>query len=78
MSRVHCSCTSCYLRNRTQSVTINNSSSNKHEIVYGVPEGSVLGTSLFNIDLIDLHFEYEDDNIISYADDITPYSCAEV
>ena len=46
--------------------------------MYGVPEGSVLGTSLFNIDLIDLHFEYEDDNIISYADDITPYSCAEV
>ena len=46
--------------------------------MYGVPEGSVLGTSLFNIDLIDLHFEYEDDYIISYAADITPYSCAEV
>ena len=45
--------------------------------MYGVSQGSVLGTSLFNIDLIDVHFEYDDDNIISYADDI-PYSFAEV
>ena len=66
-----------YLRNRTQSVRINKSYSNKREIMYGVPQGSVLGPLLFNIDLIDLFLECEDDNINSYADDTTPYSCAE-
>ena len=37
----------------------------------------MLGTLLFNIDLIDLFLECEDDNITSYADDTTPYSCAQ-
>ena len=66
-----------YLSNRTQCVRINNSYSRKSEIKYGVPQGSVLGPLLFNIDLIDLFLECEDDNISSYADDTTPYSCAQ-
>ena len=37
----------------------------------------MLGPLLFNIDLIDLFLEYEDGNISSYADDTTPYSCAQ-
>ena len=37
----------------------------------------MLGPLLFNIDLIDLFLECEDDNISSYADDTTPYSCAQ-
>ena len=37
----------------------------------------MLGSLLFNIDLIDLFLECEDDNISSYADDTTPYSCAQ-
>ena len=45
--------------------------------MYGVPQGSVLGPLLFNIDLIHLFLECEDDNINSYADDTTPFSCAE-
>ena len=65
-----------YLRSRTQSVRINNSYSNKREIMNGVPQVSVLGPLLFNIDLIDLFLECKD-NINSYADDTTPYSCAE-
>ena len=36
----------------------------------------MLGSLLFNIDLIDLFLECEDDNS-SYADDTTPYSCAQ-
>ena len=36
----------------------------------------MLGPLLFNIDLIDLLLECEDDNVSSYADDTTPYSCA--
>ena len=66
-----------YLSNRTQGVRINNSYSRKSEIKYVVPQGSVLGPLLFNIDLIDLFLECEDDNISSYADDTTPYSCAQ-
>ena len=66
-----------YLSNRTQGVRINNSYSRKSEIKYDVPQGSVLGPLLFNIDLIDLFLECEDDNISSYADDTTPYSCAQ-
>ena len=36
----------------------------------------MLGSLLFNIDLIDLFLECENDNITSYADDTIPYSCA--
>ena len=64
-----------YLSNRTQGVRINNSHSRKIEIKYGVSQGSVLGPLLFNIDLIDLFLECEDDNISRYADGTTPYSC---
>ena len=66
-----------YLSNRTQGVRINNSYSRKSEIKYVVAQGLVLGPLLFNIDLIDLFLECEDDNISSYADDTTPYSCAQ-
>ena len=66
-----------YLSNRTQCVRINNSYSRKSEIKYGVPQGSVLGSLLFDIDLMNLFLECEDDNISSYADDTTPYSCAQ-
>ena len=63
-----------YLSNRAQGVRINNSfsRSRKSEIRYGVPHGSVLGPLLFNIHLIELFLECEDDNISSYADDTTP------
>ena len=56
---------------------INNSYNTKSDIKYGVPEGSVLGLRLFNIDLIDLLLEWEDHNISSYSDDTTPYSYAQ-
>ena len=49
----------------------------KVKFKYGVPQGSVPGPILFNIVLTDLFLECEDDNISSYADDTTPYSCAQ-
>ena len=41
-----------------------------------VPQGSILGPLLFNIDLIELFYECEESNIASYADDTTLYSRA--
>ena len=49
----------------------------KSNIEYGVPQGSILGPLLLNIDLIDLLFECDDSEIASYADDTTPYSCTD-
>ena len=66
-----------YLSNRTQRIEINNSFSRRSSIEYGVPQGSVLGPLLFNIDLTDLFYECEDSNISNYADDTTPYACGE-
>ena len=66
-----------YLSNRTQRITINNSFSRRTSINYGIPQGSVLGPLLFNIDLADLFYECKDSNIASYADVITPYACRE-
>ena len=65
-----------YLSNRTLRVEIKTSYSDEGNIEYGVPQGSILGPLLFNIDLIDLFFECDDSEIASYADDTTPYSCA--
>ena len=66
-----------YLSHRTQDARINNSYSRNSEIKYGVPQGSVLVSPLYNIDLIDLFLEFEDDNISGYADGTTPFSCAQ-
>ena len=65
-----------YLNNRTHRTKINNCFSERSRIEHGVPQGSILGPLLFNIDLIDLFYECEESNIASYADDTTPCSCA--
>ena len=65
-----------YLKNRTHRTKINECFSERSRLEPGVPQGSILGPLLFNIDLIDLLYECEESNIASYADDATPYSCA--
>ena len=65
-----------YLSSRTHRTKINECFSERSRIEHGVPQGSILGPLLFNIDLIDLFYECEESNIASYADDTTPYSCA--
>ena len=65
-----------YLNNRKHRTKINESFSERSRIEHGVPQGSILGPLLFNIDLTDLFYKCEERNIASYADDATSYSCA--
>ena len=63
-----------YLSDRTKRTKINNAYNCYTNIKYGVPQGSVLGPLLFNIDICDLFLWYYKCEIASYADDNTPYS----
>ena len=63
----------CYLPNRPQPVKINNFYSSWTQILFGVPQGSILGFILFNIFLRDLFLFIKNKDVASYADDTTPY-----
>ena len=64
-----------YLSNRSQKTKVGSSFSTYLDFVYGVPQGSILGPLLFNIDLCDLFFENYSSDFANFADDTTPYEC---
>ena len=66
-----------YLTYRRQRTKINVSFSSWEEIVFGVPQGSILGPLLFNIFLCDLFFITKETDFSSYADGKTPYRTAD-
>ena len=61
-----------YLFKRRQRIKINDVYSSWSEILFGVPQGSILGVLLF--DICDLSMFLPKDGITDYADDNTPYS----
>ena len=65
-----------YLLDRKQRTRINNSYSTWIEIVFGVPQGSILGPFLFNIFLADLFLIVNSTDIAHYVNDNTSYATA--
>ena len=65
-----------YLLNRKQRTRVNNSYSTWVEIVFGVPQGSILGPLLLTIFLTDLFFVANSMDIANYANENMPYATA--
>ena len=65
-----------YLSNRKQRTKINSDFSSWEEVLFGVPQGSILGHLLFKIFLCDLFFIMNETDFASYADNNTSYLAA--
>ena len=65
-----------YLNNRVQVTKVGFYYSEILDIVFGVPQGSILGPLLSNINIIDLFLiEHYRSDFSNYADDTTSYNC---
>ena len=58
-----------FLVNRTQYTNINGSNSNPEKVMYGVPQGSLLGPLLFIIFINDLNVSIKSSKVLHFADD---------
>ena len=63
-----------YLINRKQMVQFNHETSSIQNVCYGVPQGSILGPTLFSLYINDLSELLLHNNITLYADDTVLYS----
>ena len=64
-----------YVSDSSQKTKIGSSFNTYLDIIYGVPQGSILGPLLLNIDLCDLFFEDYSSDFANYAHDTSPYEC---
>ena len=64
-----------YLSNRWHRTKIHKQFSSWKELIQGVPQGSVLGSLLFNTYLNDLFYIAESTNVCNFADETTFYAC---
>ena len=62
-----------HLSNRRQRTKVNESYSSLEEILFGIPQGSILRPLLFNIFMCDLFFIVNRIDFASHADDNTPF-----
>ena len=63
-----------YLKNRTQTTKVGSSFRELFNIIYGVPQGSLLGPLLFIIYTCDFFIVNKDVKFSSYEDDAAPFA----